>query len=59
MYAVRPDQLDVIDIANQNVYQVTEVTMTKCQTERGQGSARPGLFAPACDDDGNYYPKQW
>ena len=59
MYAIRPDQLDVIDIANQQVHQVTEVTMTKCQIERSNGAAKPGLFVPACDNDGNYYKKQW
>ena len=59
MYAVRPDQLDMIDITNQPVHQVEEVQLTKCQAERvNKEASQPGLFIPKCDDEGNYEKKQ-
>jgi len=54
------NNLDPATAGELNIEKVSETSLTKCQEERADSLAnKPGLFAPVCDDAGNYSKKQW
>ena len=59
VYIMDQNEIDPNTVGELQVEKITE-SFTKCQEERSDIlTNKPGLFAPTCDENGNYIEIQW